>query len=115
MAYAAQFWAGTPWEVFVFRAALGFFTGGMLPPLYAIVARSTPPERLGGIMGLTSSAIMLGSVIGPLLGGGLAAAVGIRWVFLVAASVLAMSALGIRGLDAGPEARPAAPPPEASR
>ena len=98
VAYAAQFWAGTPWEVFVFRAALGFFTGGMLPPLYAIVARSAPPERLGGIMGLTSSAIMLGSVIGPLLGGGLAAAVGIRWVFLVAASVLAVSAAGVRGL-----------------
>ena len=46
-------------------------------------------------MGLTSSAIMLGSVIGPLLGGGLAAAVGIRWVFLVAASVLAISAAGV--------------------
>jgi DHA1 family multidrug resistance protein-like MFS transporter len=98
VAYAAQFWAGTPWEVFVVRAALGFFTGGMLPPLYAIVARAAPPERLGGIMGLTSSAIMLGSVVGPLLGGGLAAAVGIRWVFLVAASVLAISAAGVRGL-----------------
>jgi MFS transporter, DHA1 family, multidrug resistance protein len=98
VAYAAQFWAGTPWEVFVFRAALGFFSGGMLPPLYAIVARATPPERLGGIMGLTSSAIMLGSVIGPLLGGGLAAAVGIRWVFLLAASVLAISTAGVRRL-----------------
>ncbi|HET9001153.1 MAG TPA: MFS transporter [bacterium] len=98
VAYAAQFWAGTPWEVFVFRAALGFFTGGMLPPLYAVVARASPPERLGGIMGLTSSAIMLGSVIGPLLGGGLAAAVGIRWVFLLAASVLAISTAGVRRL-----------------
>jgi MFS transporter, DHA1 family, multidrug resistance protein len=110
VAYAAQFWAGTPWEVFVFRAALGFFTGGMLPPLYAIVARTAPPERLGGIMGLTSSSIMLGSVVGPLLGGGLAAAVGIRWVFLVAASVLAISAAGVRGLvlSARPEPQAAA-------
>jgi DHA1 family multidrug resistance protein-like MFS transporter len=97
-AYLAQTWAGSAWEVFVFRAALGFFTGGMLPPLYAIVARSTPSERLGGIMGLTSSAIMLGSVIGPLLGGLLSAAVGIRWVFVVAAAVLAISATGVRGL-----------------
>ena len=111
VAYAAQFWAGTPWEVFVFRAALGFFTGGMLPPLYAIVARTAPPERLGGIMGLTSSAIMLGSVIGPLVGGLLSAAVGIRWVFLVAASVLAISAAGIRGFGTGAEPRAAAVPP----
>jgi MFS transporter, DHA1 family, multidrug resistance protein len=104
VAYAAQFWAGTPWEVFVFRAALGFFTGGMLPPLYAIVARSTPPERLGGIMGLTSSSIMLGSVIGPLVGGLLSAAVGIRWVFIIAASVLAISAGSVGGLKAGARA-----------
>ena len=96
VAYLAQAWAGTAWEVFVFRAALGFFNGGMLPPLYAIVARSTPQERLGGIMGLTSSAIMLGSVIGPLLGGLLSAAVGIRWVFVLAAAVLAISATGAR-------------------
>jgi len=101
VAYAAQAGAGSPWDLFVFRAASGFFTGGMLPPLYAIVARSTPPERLGGIMGLTSSAIMLGSVIGPLVGGLLSAAVGIRWVFLVAAVVLGVSALGVRGLGPG--------------
>jgi MFS family permease len=48
------------------------------------------------MMGLTSSAIMLGSVIGPLLGGLLSAAVGIRWVFVVAAAVLAVSATGAR-------------------
>jgi DHA1 family multidrug resistance protein-like MFS transporter len=109
VAYAAQFWAGTPWEVFVFRAALGFFTGGMLPPLYAIVARTAPPERLGGIMGLTSSSIMLGSVVGPLLVGGLAAAAGIRWVFLVAASVLAISATGVRGLVLSSGSEPGPP------
>jgi DHA1 family multidrug resistance protein-like MFS transporter len=110
LAYAAQFWAGTPWEVFVFRAALGFFMGGMLPPLYAIVVRASPPERLGGIMGLTSSAIMLGSVIGPLIGGLLSAAVGIRWVFLVAASVLAISATGVRRMGFGAQKQDAAVP-----
>ncbi len=109
VAYLAQAGAGTAWEVFVFRAALGFFTGGMLPPLYAIVARSTPQERLGGIMGLTSSSIMLGSVIGPLLGGLLSAAVGIRWVFVVAAAVLAIAALGAPRFSR-PSAAGATPP-----
>jgi DHA1 family multidrug resistance protein-like MFS transporter len=108
-AYAAQAWVGSPLPLFVLRAILGFFMGGMLPPLYAIVARSTPPERLGGIMGLTSSAIMLGSVIGPLVGGLLSAAIGggwgIRWIFIIAAAVLGISALGVRGLGPGPETR----------
>jgi DHA1 family multidrug resistance protein-like MFS transporter len=104
VAYAAQALASSPWDLFVFRAASGFFTGGMLPPLYSIVVRSTPQERLGGIMGLTSSAIMLGSVIGPLAGGFLSAAIGIRWVFVASAAVLAISALGVRGLGPGAQA-----------
>jgi DHA1 family multidrug resistance protein-like MFS transporter len=109
LAYAAQAFAQTPVELFVFRAALGFFMGGMLPPLYAIVVRSAPPDRLGGIMGLTSSSIMLGSVIGPLVGGLLSAAIGIRWIFAVAAVVMGISALGSRGLGRPPGTEPAQP------
>ena len=103
-AYLAQAWARSPVDLFVFRAALGFFMGGMLPPLYAIVARATPPDRLGGIMGLTSSAIMMGSVIGPLVGGLLSAEIGIRWIFGIAAVVMGISALGSRGLAAAADA-----------
>jgi len=111
-AYAAQAWAVSPAQVFVLRAALGFFVGGMLPPLYAIVARVTPADRLGGMMGLTSSAIMLGSVIGPLVGGLLSAAIGIRWIFGVAAAVLALAALGTRGLSVAAADRATAGAPQ---
>jgi len=111
LAYAAQAWAASAAQVFVFRAALGFFVGGMLPPLYANVARATPEDRLGGMMGLTSSSIMLGSVVGPLIGGLLSAAIGIRWIFGVAAGVLALAALGTRGLSGAGEDRAAAGEP----
>ncbi|HEX4835120.1 MAG TPA: MFS transporter [bacterium] len=96
--YVAQAFAGSPLALLVFRAALGFFVGGLLPPLYAIVVRLTPPDRLGGIMGITSSAVMIGNLLGPLLGGVLSAEMGIRPIFGVAAAVLAISALGTRGL-----------------
>ncbi|HVI85826.1 MAG TPA: MFS transporter, partial [bacterium] len=68
---------------------------------------------LGGMMGLTSSAIMLGSVIGPLVGGLLSAAIGIRWIFGVAAAVLALGALGTRGLSVAAPDRATAPQPGA--
>jgi MFS family permease len=102
-AYAAQAAVGSPLPLLALRIALGFFIGGLLPPLYTLVARSTPPDRLGGIMGLTSSSIMLGNVLGPLLGGLLSAVTGIRFIFLVTAVVLAISALGSRGLVVAPD------------
>lgn len=97
-AYVAQAFVRSPLVLLLFRCALGFFMGGLLPPLYAIVARLTPSDRLGGLMGITSSSIMLGNLVGPLLGGMLAAESGIRPVFGVAAAVLAISALGSRRL-----------------
>jgi DHA1 family multidrug resistance protein-like MFS transporter len=110
-AYAAQAWAASPAQAFILRAMLGFFVGGTLPTLYAVVARSSPQDRLGGIMGLTSSSIMLGSVVGPLVGGFLSAEIGIRWVFGVAAAVLALAALGTRGLAvSGQDHAPAGAP-----
>lgn len=102
VAYAVQGSARSPVTLFVYRAALGFFIGGLMPPLHAVVARLTPADRLGGMMGVTSSAITIGNLVGPLLGGMLAAAAGIRPVFAVAAAMLAVSALGTRGLVPAP-------------
>jgi MFS transporter, DHA1 family, multidrug resistance protein len=96
--YLAQAAAQGPVVLFILRAALGFAVGGLMPPLYAIVARRAPPERLGGIMGLTSSAIMIGNFVGPLAGGLFAAAAGIRPVFVASGAVLAIAALATRGL-----------------
>lgn len=98
LATAAQAVAQSPAFLFVVRAVLGLFVGGLMPPLYTTVVRLAPPDRLGGIMGLSSSALMLGNLLGPLVGGLLSAATGIRWVFAVAAVALAISALGARGL-----------------
>src|SRR5579885_2769334 len=92
---------GAAFWLFLFRSVLGFFVGGVLPPLYAIVGRLTPSDRLGGIMGVTSSAIMIGNLIGPLLGGWVAASLGMRPVFALAAAVLALSGFATRGLAEG--------------
>lgn len=101
VAYGAQALVGSAFWLFLFRSVLGFFVGGVLPPLYAIVGRLTPSDRLGGIMGVTSSAIMIGNLLGPLLGGWVAASLGMRPVFALAAAVLALSGFATRGLAEG--------------
>lgn len=78
----------TPLQLIVARGLYGIAAGGMLPTANALIADVTPPESRGAVYGLTSAASSLGSAIGPLAGGTLAAIISIRVVFLCAASVL---------------------------
>ena len=51
--------------------------------------------------GLTSSVYFLGNSLGPLTGGIVGATIGLHWVFLVTAALLAMSAAWVyRGVRA---------------
>lgn len=77
------------WEFVAERFGVGIFIGGILPTANALVGRMVPPERRGAVFGLTASATFLGNSLGPIAGGGIAAAFGLHWVFLMTAAVLA--------------------------
>ncbi len=70
------------------RFIYGGFVAGVLPPLFGFISEASPADRRGGVMGLTSSATMLGNLLGPLAGGFIAAHVGLRQVFFVSAAML---------------------------
>jgi DHA1 family multidrug resistance protein-like MFS transporter len=78
---------GVP-QLLVLRLVYGCFVAGVLPPLFGFVSALSPPDRRGGLMGLSSSATMLGNLLGPLGGGLVAAHVGLRAVFFVSAVLL---------------------------
>jgi len=71
------------WTFTAARFAVGLFIGGILPTANALVGRLAPRTDRG-----TVSAMFLGNSLGPLTGGAVAAAFGLRWVFLVTALVL---------------------------
>lgn len=75
-------------QLLVARLVYGGFVAGVLPPLFGLIATASPPENRGGMMGLTSSAAMLGNLCGPLAGGYIAAHIGLRAVFVVSALAL---------------------------
>ncbi len=52
------------------------------PSTAALVAKAMPRERYGGAYGVLASARSLAGSVGPVIGGSLAAFVGIRWVFI---------------------------------
>jgi DHA1 family multidrug resistance protein-like MFS transporter len=77
------------------RFGVGLFIGGLLPTANALVGRLVPRAERGTIYGITASATFLGNSLGPLTGGAVAAAFGLRWVFLVTAAVLFVNLLWV--------------------
>jgi DHA1 family multidrug resistance protein-like MFS transporter len=73
------------------RFAVGLFIGGLLPTANALVGRLVARSDRGTIYGMTSSAMFMGNSLGPLIGGFLAAGLGLSWVFLMTGAVLALN------------------------
>ncbi len=70
----------TPLGLFFMRLGQGVFSGFVAPSI-TLVSVSAPPERQGRITGSLQTAIALGAVVGPLLGGVLAADLGMDVIF----------------------------------
>jgi DHA1 family multidrug resistance protein-like MFS transporter len=64
--------------------AMGLFVGGVIPAANAILARRVNREQQGAVYGLSASANSAGSTLGPMIGAGLAAALGMRATFAAA-------------------------------
>jgi DHA1 family multidrug resistance protein-like MFS transporter len=76
------------WSFVALRFGVGLFVGGVLPAANALIGRLTPAEKRGFTFGMTSSAYMLGSALGPITGGAVGATLGLRYVFVVTAVLL---------------------------
>ena len=83
-----QAFAHSYWVFLAERFGLGMFIGGILPTANALVGRLVARADRGTVFGMTASATFLGNSLGPLVGGGVAAGIGLRWVFLVPAALL---------------------------
>ncbi len=92
---APQIFVGSYWAFVAERFAVGLFIGGILPTANALIGRSVARENRGTIYGMTASATFLGNSLGPLTGGGVAALLGIRWVFVVTTVLLAANLLWV--------------------
>ena len=81
-----------PWQVFALRAIQGFFAG-YGPIALTMAAESAPPDQVASAIGFVQTAQRLGPALGPVIGGGLAQALGIRHTFLVSAGVYGLALL----------------------
>jgi MFS family permease len=87
---AAMAYAQSAWQLFALRALQGLFAG-YGPLTLSMAALSAPREEMAAAIGAVQTAQRIGPAIGPVIGGFLAAIVGQRNAFLVAAAVYALA------------------------
>ena len=96
----------TPFELFLVRAFQGI-ASGLWPACLVMMSACVPKNKIGISMGLMQSANICGGIIGPLLGGILATAFGMRNSFYVGAVALSLitvtTVLFIKEPPAAPE------------
>lgn len=110
---AAMAFVTAPWHVVALRGIQGFFAGyGMLA--LTMAAESAPEAQMARAIGWVQTAQRLGPALGPVIGGALAHAVGLRMAFLGAAAMFfGAFLLVLIGYREGPRRLPNAdePPP----
>jgi MFS family permease len=90
-----------------------FFSGALIPAFGAMIGLESPAIVQATVFGVGSSAIALGFGLGPLLGGIVASAAGIRAGLLVAAALafILVALVSVRAREPRPHPHSDPPPP----
>jgi len=86
--FLAMSWASSALQLGALRFLLGFAEGAMMPAVQTLLLRYSSDRITGRIFGYNQSFMYLGNVVGPLLGSGVSAIGGFRWVFTATAIVV---------------------------
>ena len=91
-----------PVDLLIVRVLQGF-ASGFVPASMAVVASTVPIDKMGSSLGFMQAALLIGGILGPLLGGGLAHFFGMRLSFVVAAAIIFLTTIAVGLLVAEPE------------
>ncbi|MDE1189926.1 MAG: MFS transporter [Pantoea sp.] len=81
------------WQLVVLRFLMGMALGGLMPCVTALIRHNVPQAQVGKMLGYSTSAQYVGQVSGPLFGGFVGGAFGMRPVFLATCVIMALCAL----------------------
>ena len=92
--YALIAFVQTPWQLVGVRMLHGF-VGGFVPASMSIVASVAPKEKLSWSLGIMQAGTMTGGILGPLFGGLLAEAFGLRRSFVASAIIILIATVAV--------------------
>ncbi|CAI1085577.1 multidrug efflux MFS transporter [Serratia proteamaculans] len=94
--FAIMAWVETPLQLGILRFLLGFADGALMPAVQTLLLKHSSDQVTGRIFGYNQSFMYLGNVVGPLIGSGVSALMGFRWVFAVTAVLVLINCLQVR-------------------
>ncbi|CAI1173624.1 multidrug efflux MFS transporter [Serratia grimesii] len=94
--FAIMAWVETPLQLGILRFMLGFADGALMPAVQTLLLKYSSDQVTGRIFGYNQSFMYLGNVVGPLIGSGVSALMGFRWVFAVTAVLVLINCLQVR-------------------
>jgi DHA1 family multidrug resistance protein-like MFS transporter len=89
--FLAMSFVTSPVQLGILRFMLGFADGAMLPAVQTLLLKYCSDQVTGRIFGYNQSFMYLGNVAGPLMGAGVSAMVGFRYVFAATALVVLLN------------------------
>jgi MFS family permease len=89
--YVPQYFVTKPWHLMVLQGALGLVMSGVLASISALLANLAPDGREGAVYGIDASVVSGANALGPMIGASLAAWLGLRAPFLLAAGAFALA------------------------
>ena len=90
--FIPQAFVKNPWQLLVLRFLLGLAVAGLAPSINTLIKKVTPDSLTGRVFGFNMSAGYLGAFGGAVLGGQVAAHVGIQDVFFITSALLLSNA-----------------------
>lgn len=88
-----QAFVGSVSQLLIFRFLLGCFMGGLIPTVNSLVRRYTPDGLESRAFGFNSSALSLGNMMGPIMGGALSGFIGIEGLFILSGVLMFMTCI----------------------
>lgn len=89
--FLAMSFVTSPVQLGILRFMLGFADGAMLPAVQTLLLKYCSDKVTGRIFGYNQSFMYLGNVAGPLMGAGVSAMAGFRYVFAATAVVVLLN------------------------
>lgn len=86
-----------PVDLLIVRALQGV-ANGFIPASMALVASTSPPDKMGFSLGIMQTGMLTGSIVGPLIGGTLSHIVGMRSSFIIAAVLIGLGTTVVHAL-----------------
>ncbi|AJA46650.1 multidrug resistance protein MdtG [Clostridium pasteurianum DSM 525 = ATCC 6013] len=93
--FIPQAFVKNPWQLMALRFGLGIATAGLSPSINTLLKKITPEKFTGRIFGFNISAYYMGTFTGSVIGGQIAAHLGIKYVFFITSSLLFFNAIWV--------------------